>query len=123
MNAIVFVYGSLKRGRALHHLLQSARFLGTASTSPLYRLFDLGHYPGLVEWPAGLSIAGELYEVDSDCLAQLDDAEGVAEGYYARRDIQLLSPAPAAQAWFWLGAVKDCPDCGSCWPQGSQTPP
>ncbi|MFM7923584.1 MAG: gamma-glutamylcyclotransferase [Planctomycetaceae bacterium] len=123
MNAIVFVYGSLKRGRALHHLLQSARFLGTASTSPLYRLFDLGHYPGLVEWPAGLSIAGELYEVDSHCLSRLDDAEGVAEGYYARRDIQLLSPAPAAQAWFWLGAVKDCPDCGSCWPQGSQTPP
>jgi len=123
MNAIVFVYGSLKRGRALHHLLQSASFLGTADTRPLYRMFDLGHYPGLVEWPAGLSITGELYEVDSDCLARLDEAEGVAEGYYARREIQLLPPAPAAQAWFWLGTVKDCPDCGNSWPQGSETPP
>jgi gamma-glutamylcyclotransferase (GGCT)/AIG2-like uncharacterized protein YtfP len=119
MSQIVFVYGSLKRGWALHHLLQSSQFLGTAMTQPLYRLFDLGHYPGLVDWPSGLSINGELYQVDADCLASLDDAEGVSEGYYARRDIQLLHPAPAAHAWFWLGPVAGCPDCGDHWPRNS----
>ena len=51
---LIFVYGSLKRGYALHHLLASQQFHGIAVTQPLYRLFDLGSYPGLIDWPEGL---------------------------------------------------------------------
>ena len=47
---VIFVYRSLKRGYPQHHLLNAATALGTARTQPLYRLFDLGSYPGLVEW-------------------------------------------------------------------------
>ena len=128
--SVVFVYGSLKRGYALHHLLQTAQFLSTARTQPLYRLFDLGSYPGLVEWPEGREIHGELYVVTQENLLRLDEAEGVAEGLYARRPI-LLQPAerillpgktqpaetpPDAEAWFWLHATTGRRDCGNAWP-------
>lgn len=120
---IVFVYGSLKRGYALNHLLEGQRFLGTARTRPLYRIFDLGSYPGLVDWPDGLSIHGELYGIDEPCLGRLDDAEGVAEGLYARRPISLepstlpesVSRDVIIQAWFWLHSVLGKADCGKRW--------
>lgn len=117
MSQLVFVYGSLKRGYALHWLMKRADFSGPAVTKPLYRIFHLGPYPGLVDWPAGLPVEGELYRVDAECLNQLDQAEGVAEGLYARRDIQLehLPADHSAQAWFWLGPVAGLPDCGTRW--------
>lgn len=114
----IFVYGSLKRGFALHHLLHNQSFLGSASAMPFYRIFDLGSYPGLVDWPAGLAVEGELYAVDAMTLGRLDDAEGVADGLYARRRIQLAPPHEdiIADAWFWLGAVRGLRDCGTSWP-------
>lgn len=120
-SSVVFVYGSLKRGYALHHLLSTAKYLGTAHSLPLYRLFDLGRYPGLVEWPDGVEVAGELYEITAEELRILDEAEGVDEGLYARRTIHLQPPAAGetfsrVEAWFWLRPVAGCRDCGGCWP-------
>ncbi len=114
----IFVYGSLKRGYALHHLLQSQLSLGYALTSPVYRLFDLGSYPGLVEWPDGIAVEGELYLVDPECLQALDEAEGVEDGHYARRPVSLEMPSgeQPAQAWFWLASVSGLRDCGHSWP-------
>ena len=115
---LVFVYGSLKRGYKLHYLLKSQLFVANAVTQPLYRLFDLGSYPGLIEWPEGLAICGEVYQVSVDCLATLDDVEGVAERLYVRRRILLETPITGKeiQAWFWLGSVQGLPDCGTAWP-------
>lgn len=117
-SARVFVYGSLKNSYALHYLLEQQRFLGLAVTKPLYRIFDLGNYPGIVEWPVGLSIEGEVYAVDADCLRRLDDAEGVDEGCYARRPVLLQSPfdGQVIDAWFWLSSVEGLRDCGVSWP-------
>lgn len=127
----VFVYGSLKRGYALHPLLAGQKFAGTAATFPDYRLFDLGEYPGLIEVDpgSGQEIAGEVYHVRLDCLARLDDAEGVAEGLYVRRPIrvaartevgdaeQIAAALPRVDAWFYLGDITGKPDCGCCWPR------
>lgn len=115
---LVFVYGSLKRGYGLHTLLQSQVSCGNAITQQLYRLFDLGSYPGLIEWPEGLAIRGEIYQVDTDCLVQLDEVEGVAERLYVRRRILLQTPFNAKEihAWFWLGSVDGLRDCGTAWP-------
>ena len=112
---LVFVYGSLKRGYKLHYLLESQLSLGNAVTQPLYRLFDLGSYPGLIEWPEGLTIHGEVYQVDADCLAQLDGVEGVAERLYVRRRISLQTSFEGKEihAWFWLGRVAELRDCGT----------
>ena len=118
---LIFVYGSLKRGYALHHLLSSQQNLGNAVTRSLYRLFDLGSWPGLVDWPEGLAVRGEVYQVDSACLQQLDEAEGVSEALYARRRILLQPPfdREVIHAWFWLGSVSGLPDCGEQWPPAS----
>lgn len=116
--SLIFVYGSLKRGYALHHLLEGQFFRGPATTCPLYRIFDLGSYPGLVDWPEGLAVQGELYEVDAECLKRLDEAEGVGEGLYARRIIKLQPPfdRDETSAWFWLDKVGGLRDCGTSWP-------
>ena len=116
--SLIFVYGSLKRGYALHHLLEGQAFFGPVTTCPLYRIFDLGSYPGLVDWPEGLAVQGELYEVDAECLKRLDEAEGVDEGLYARRIIKLQPPFDQVEtvAWFWLNKVAGLRDCGTSWP-------
>ena len=118
LSQLVFVYGSLKRGFALHAMLQEQFCLGNAVTEALYRLFDLGSYPGLVEWPEGLAIRGEVYQVDFECLGRLDEAEGVAERQYARRKISLQAEFESSDvhAWFWLNPVQGLADCGEQWP-------
>ena len=116
--SLIFVYGSLKRGHGLHHLLEGQVFRGSATTYPRYRIFDLGSYPGLVDWPEGLAVQGEVYEVDTECLKRLDEAEGVDEGLYARRVIKLQPPFDGVEtsAWFWLNKVAGLRDCGASWP-------
>ena len=116
--SLVFVYGSLKRGYALHELIESQEFVGNGVTLPLYRLFDLGSYPGLVEWPEGLAVSGEVYQASDACLRRLDAAEGVSEGCYARRAIQLQPPFDqlTIEAWFWLHPVSGLKHCGHAWP-------
>ena len=118
MSQLIFVYGSLKRGYALHSLLHNQLFLGNAVTEPLYRIFDLGNYPGLISCADGLAIQGEVYRVDPDALHRLDEAEGVADALYARRVIQLQSDFPEenVHAWFWQGDVSGKVDCGVHWP-------
>jgi len=118
LTQLIFVYGSLKRGYALHTLLQGQLSLCDAVTQPLYRLFDLGSYPGLVEWPDGLAIQGEVYQVDFECLHRLDEAEGVEERLYARRKICLQTEFKGrdVHAWFWLRTIATLRDCNVAWP-------
>lgn len=113
----VFVYGTLKRGHCRAHFLQGQMFLGEAQSRPLYRLVNCGEYPGLIDSIDGLSIEGELWEVDEDCLAELDREECIDVGLYARRVIQLRPPHEAAhaEAYFYLGETRGLADCGTCW--------
>lgn len=114
----VFVYGSLKKGYALHHLLAAEQFVGLAQTQPFYRIYDLGEYPGLIDVPDGLEINGEVYSVSNEAMKRLDFAEGVADGLYARRGILLKPPFEhvVVDAWFWLKSVRGCRNCGTSWP-------
>lgn len=118
----IFVYGTLKRGLCRAHFLTGQRFWGEARTLPRYRMYNCGTYPGLKPAPGdGLSIVGELWQVDSECLARLDQEEGVAEGLYVRRSIELApasrEPLPDSliEAYFYLPGVAGFPDCGECW--------
>lgn len=65
----VFICGSALRGQPDHQNLQSAKFLGEASTAPNYRLHAVkdGWHPGIYEVAqGGISIPGELYELSMD---------------------------------------------------------
>lgn len=113
----LFVYGTLKRGYCRHGALAKGRFLGTARTAEAYRLVNLGSYPGLV--PAeenGVTIEGEIWEVDLTMLQVLDDIEGVDEGLYARRPVVLQqSEGGEVETYIYLGSVAGLADCGDRW--------
>ena len=84
-NDLVFVYGSLKRGRANHHELQGAEFVATTRTAPGFALRLVAGYPALV--PGARAIVGELYRVPRAALPALDEFEGPA---YVRQEIELV---------------------------------
>ncbi len=90
-----------------------------AQTLPLYRLFDCGEYPALVDVATdGQRVKGEVYRVSEACQLQLDKVEGVDEGLYERREIRLADPYKdvSIQAWFYLNSVAGLKDCGQEWP-------
>jgi len=120
----IFVYGTLMRGDTRHRALAGQKFLGDATTSPRYRMYNVGTYPALVESPEGLAIEGELWNVDEACLARLDDIEGVSEGLYARRAIKLQPPfeASPAEAYFYLESIVGMADCGARWSRDARKP-
>ena len=114
---LVFVYGTLKTGYRLHAHMTGSRFLGEARTEPLYRLFRIDWFPGLVESLDGTGIRGEVWEVSASTLRQLDVVEEVDAGLYERRVIRLAAPfnEMAVESYFFLGDVSDAEDCGDCW--------
>ena len=62
----LFVNGEAMSGRSIHHAIADAMFLGDVATAPRYRFFSVrDEFPGLflVE-QGGLSVPGELYEID-----------------------------------------------------------
>lgn len=115
---LVFVYGTLKRGGCNHALLAGQAFVREARTQPVYRMFDLGGYPGIIHASPGISIIGELWRVSADCLARLDTLEGLHEGEYTREKIALASPHEALEALGYLYArpVTACSEVtGGVW--------
>jgi gamma-glutamylaminecyclotransferase len=103
--AVVFVYGTLKRGGTNHALLADQHFIGEALTAPVYQLFQLDGYPGLVRAAgAGQAIAGELWAVDDPGLARLDVLEGTDLGLYVRTPVALQPPHDGLAAETYLYA-------------------
>ena len=71
-NNILFVYGTLQRGRPGHVLmrLREAEYLGEAKLYG-YALYDLSYYPGIVSSPSEC-VLGEAYRVSDRALVTLD---------------------------------------------------
>ena len=116
---VLFVYGTLKTGGRAHRLLAGAEFLGPTWTLPLYRMYSLGPFPGMVHDRAnGMAIHGELWAVDDALLARLDRYEGVP-GLFTREAVAVLGQSGEVQAYFFAGVVpKDAP-CGHQWPMSA----
>ena len=117
---LVFVYGTLQRGQRLHQHLAGQRFVGEARTQPEYRLLRIDWYPGLVaaeSASAGTSVCGEVWDVDDQTLKILDTVEDVGSGLYERKPVRLLKPFDGEDviAYFYLGNVEGCSDCGDRW--------
>jgi gamma-glutamylaminecyclotransferase len=110
-STLLFVYGSLKRGRRHHAELGGARFAGVARTLPEYRLLELGEYPALAS--GCRSIEGELFQVTEALLVELDRFEGddyergavrleggrTALAYFARAVLVALAPVFDGDVW------------------------
>jgi len=116
VSTLVFVYGTLKRGGENHGWISPQRFVAAARTRPLYRMYDLGGYPGLIRSSDGLAIEGEIWEVDEDGLVQLDVLEDTAGGEYERAKIELEDSAGlAVEGYIYLHDVDGRRDVGTCW--------
>jgi molybdenum cofactor cytidylyltransferase len=81
----LFVYGTLKRGGGYHEHLAGQRFLREATSAPGFVLLDLGPYPGLVRRPDAGCVHGELFEVDTRLLPQLNWLEDAPRTYRLER--------------------------------------
>ncbi len=114
---LVFVYGTLKRGGVNHGWIEQQQFVAEACTLPLYRMFDLGGYPGMVRSKDGISIQGEVWSVDEAGLALLDVLEDTAGGEYERVTLQLEGDfaTPRVEGYIYLRSVEGRRDVGSCW--------
>jgi gamma-glutamylaminecyclotransferase len=116
MNTNIFVYGTLKRGQRSHHILQNQEFLGEALTQPLYRLYDTGSHPALVDdRQNGIAVHGEVWQVSEEALQKLDEYEE-APDYFSRRPILLEGWASKVEAYFFNGDVTKLKDSGDRWP-------
>jgi gamma-glutamylaminecyclotransferase len=115
----IFVYGTLKRGGSNHRFLAGQSLVGNARTLPEFRLFELNGYPGMVRvGSGGRSIEGEIWSVDADCVAALDELEGVGEGLYERIAITLLPPFAeiSVETYLYLQSTAGRPELES-WPR------
>jgi gamma-glutamylcyclotransferase (GGCT)/AIG2-like uncharacterized protein YtfP len=73
----LFVNGTLMRGDVLHQNLDGARFISEERTAPRYRLYSIGDvHPGMINaQTAGVSVDGELYELDLEHLERIIASE------------------------------------------------
>jgi gamma-glutamylcyclotransferase (GGCT)/AIG2-like uncharacterized protein YtfP len=69
----MFLNGTAMRGGDMHHLVGDAPFLGAAKTAPRYLFHAVDdRYPALEDvGPAGVSVEGELYEIDYPQLREV----------------------------------------------------
>ncbi|MSU47117.1 MAG: hypothetical protein EXS42_08360 [Lacunisphaera sp.] len=114
----VFVYGTLKRGYRNHPHLAGQQFLGEGRTPAGYTLYSLGNHPGMVRsTDPSNDVAGEVWAVDSACLAELDQLESVAEAHYERVSLQLTPPFAdePAQTYLYLRSLEGHPAIGPVW--------
>jgi gamma-glutamylaminecyclotransferase len=112
----IFVYGTLKRGQKNEYLMAGQEYLQTVRTMPIYRLYSLGSHPGMViDTAHGLSIEGELWAVDDETLAKLDEFEGVPH-WYDRRSIALRDTTVDATGYIYLGEIPSGAYTGYVWP-------
>jgi len=114
----VFVYGTLKRGGRNHHFMAGQPFLGEARTEPGYTLYSLGDYPGMVRSAdASHAVTGEVWGVNADCLARLDELEGVTEGLYERVPVRLAASFAhqPIETYLYLRSLEGRTNIGLLW--------
>ncbi len=94
--ALIFVYGTLRKGGANHRWIKHSRCLGRWRTPPRFTLYDLGDYPGAVRG-GRTAITGEIYRVDPPTLRRLDRLEDYPHLYDRVKIASRCGPA-----WMYL---------------------
>lgn len=115
---LLFVYGSLKRGKENHRFLAAQTFVTAARAAPGYRLYELDGYPGMIRDGAQPDfVTGEIWVVTEECLRELDAFEGVDVGLYRRERVTLAPPHEhvTAETYLFAGAVAGRKLLGTTW--------
>tara|TARA_B100001094_G_C18150787_1_gene783560 strand:- start:871 stop:1236 length:366 start_codon:yes stop_codon:yes gene_type:complete len=104
---IVFVYGTLKKGYSNQGYLAGQEYLGEYETNPRWGLIDLGPFPAMV--CGALAVKGEAYSISDSVLEDLDILEGVAQGMYHRRRIQITNSGNQSKINAWVYTYNAIP--------------
>jgi gamma-glutamylcyclotransferase (GGCT)/AIG2-like uncharacterized protein YtfP len=120
----VFVYGTLRAGEindiseaAARHDIAEPTLLGTATVRG--HLFDFGAYPGLVLDESGPPVHGDVYEIDPDLIAVLDEIEEIypgVDGLFVSHEVTVDVDGAAMTCRFYSvtkSAVKGLPEIRS----------
>ena len=103
-SALLFVYGSLKKGFDNHNLLgNSAKRLGKARTVKKFSMYEdsFGNYPYIIDEPYS-KIKGELYQITrAELMQKIDEFEG-APDYYIRKKIEVKSHHGVQRAFVYI---------------------
>jgi gamma-glutamylcyclotransferase (GGCT)/AIG2-like uncharacterized protein YtfP len=104
----VFVYGTLREGGSNAWRMAGAAKVGVAAVRG--RLYRVSWYPALLLDRAGGEVAGEVWEVGAELLAELDRFEGVAPGggggeYRRVRAVARLAGGGESPVWLWEWAA------------------
>jgi gamma-glutamylcyclotransferase (GGCT)/AIG2-like uncharacterized protein YtfP len=97
---LLFVYGSLKRGKRLSlEKVEGAKFVSEATTMhPTFDMIDLGSYPGVIEDRyAGYKIVGEVFSITPQLLDQVDEIEGYPSFYN-----RIRVDTTVGEAWMYV---------------------
>lgn len=97
---LVFVYGTLRRGEVNHHLLIDAEYVGGHVTPPIYKMLNLGTYPGVVAGGSSF-VVGDIYRVNQVQFNKLDRLENYPS-LYTRK----LISTESEKAWIYLYGGK-----------------
>jgi len=110
-SALLFVYGSLKKGFDNHNLLgNSAKRLGKARTIKKFSMYEdsFGNYPYIVDEPYS-KIKGELYQImRADLMQKIDEFEGVPD-YYEGKKIEVKSHHGVKRAFVYIREDAEIP--------------
>jgi len=99
--ALLFTYGTLKKGYTNHSVMSNAKFIGVTVTEPLFTMYNLGRYPAIT-LSGSTAIVGEVYEVDD--LYRTDVLEGYPT-FYDRVEID----TEYGRAWvYYCDAPSHC---------------
>lgn len=80
MSKLYAVYGSLRKGLGNHRILRDSKLLGEYSTPPLFTMYSLGGFPGVIE-KGETSVTLEVYKVEDEGI---EDRLDVLEGYHGK---------------------------------------
>jgi len=102
---LVFVYGTLRRARGNHQLLEGAPFIGAGTTKLKYAMYLEGGYPYAVSTEQRYQIVGELYAVNDEILKRVDRLEG-HPCYYVRSQVEVIVDDVEYTAWMYFRDQK-----------------
>ncbi len=108
----VFVYGTLRPGGSNHFRMAGGRFVGKGWVRG--RLYRIDWYPGLMLDEEAGEVKGEIFEVTTEQLHELDVFEGLSagevEGSEYRRVLTEVTDGEKtthAWVWEWIGPVDE----------------
>lgn len=110
----IFVYGTLKSGYSNNFFMDGQKLEGSFETEPEYTLYRVASFPGLVKAEInGISVKGEVWDVDEICLQRLDSFEG-HPGLFKRQKINIKGLSnEEVMAYLWNGDTEDLTPIGN----------